>query len=301
MDRLDAMRIFVRVVENGSFSSVARELGIGQPAVSKQIASLESYLGAPLLTRTSRRLTLTEAGRDFFQSATRLLAEFELAESRVGKRLNAPIGRVRVNVAPGFGHIYVTPRLPAFFERHPEVSIDLLVSDGAVDLAEEGLDIAVRNGELAESSLLARKIGTTPIVFAASPGYLAKRGEPGSVSDLEHHSSVVFLIDNAPQPWVFAGKQAPISYVPEGRYRSNDAEEVRAAVVAGVGVVQAPLWLFASELANGSVVRILKRYEPAEVPISVIRAAGRVPARVSMFVDFLAESLVKTNETASVT
>src|SRR4029077_21276501 len=164
MDRLDAIRVFVRVVESGRFSAVARELGVGQPTVSKQIAGLERYLGAQLLMRTSHAVTLTDAGRDFFESSSRLLAELDAAESRIGRGLTAPSGRVRVSVAPSFGALYIVPRLGEFFRRYPEVSVEVLVSDRTSNLIEEGIDVGIRNGELAESSLIARKLGTSPIV-----------------------------------------------------------------------------------------------------------------------------------------
>jgi LysR family transcriptional regulator for bpeEF and oprC len=295
MDRLDAMKLFVRVVERGNFSGAAREIGIGQPAVSKQIASLETYLGAQLLVRSSRRLTLTDAGRDFFQSASRLIVEFELAESSVGRRLSSPAGRVRVNIAPGFGEVYVTPRLPTFLRRYPEVSVDLLVSERSADLVEDSIDVAVRHGELADSRLVARKIGSTPVIFAASASYLASRGEPTKLDDLASHSCVVFIGANGPQRWRFSGNTAPVSYVPEGQFRTNDSEQVRAAVLSGIGIAQAPMWLFDADLKSGSVVRILRSLEPSDLPISAVRPANRKAAtRVSIFIDFLAESLAET-------
>lgn len=295
MDRLDAMKVFVRVVEHGSFSAVARELGIGQPAVSKQLVSLENYLGAQLLIRTSRRLTLTDAGRDFFQSASRLIAEFDLAASSVGRGLSSAAGRVRVNIAPGFGEVYVTPRLPAFLRRYPEVGVDLLVSEQSSDLIDNSIDVAVRHGEFADSGLVARKIGSTPVIFAASATYLASRGEPARLGDLESHSCVVFIGATGPQSWTFSGKTAPVSYLPEGQFRTNDPEQVRSAVLGGIGIAQAPMWLFDADLRSGAVVRILRNLEPAHLPISAVRPANRQAAtRVSIFIDFLAESLGET-------
>src|SRR5580692_6681743 len=152
MDQLAAIRIFVRVVERGSFSSVAREAGVGQPAVSKQITALEAHLGAQLLRRTSRSLSLTEAGQEFYESAVRLLEDLEAAESRVGRGQTAPSGLIRVTVAPVFGRLYIVPRLPEFFARYPDISIELTGSGRNINLIEEGVDLAIRNGELADSS-----------------------------------------------------------------------------------------------------------------------------------------------------
>jgi len=292
MDRLDTIRMFVRVVENGNFSAVARELGIGQPTVSKQIASLEAYLGAQLLARTSRQLALTDAGRDFFDSASKLIAELDAAESRIGRGLTSPSGRVRVAVAPGFGALYIVPRLPEFFGRYPDVSIEILASDRSANLIEDGIDIGIRNGELAESSLIARKIGTSPIVVVASPAYLAEHGEPSKLSDLQNHRCVVFSSQTGPRPWVFAGRNGPVSYLPEGSFRTNDGEQIRAAVLRGIGIAQVPHWLSAADLDAGSLRRILRRYEPSPLPISIVRPANkRLATKVSVFIDFLAQAL----------
>ena len=292
MDRLDTIRMFVRVVENGNFSAVARELGIGQPTVSKQIASLEAYLGAQLLARTSRQLALTDAGRDFFDSASKLIAELDAAESRIGRGLTSPSGRVRVAVAPGFGALYIVPRLPEFFGRYPDVSIEILASDRSANLIEDGIDIGIRNGELAESSLIARKIGTSPIVVVASPAYLVEHGEPSKLSDLQNHRCVVFSSQTGPRPWVFAGRNGPVSYLPEGSFRTNDGEQIRAAVLRGIGIAQVPHWLSAADLDAGSLRRILRRYEPSPLPISIVRPANkRLATKVSVFIDFLAQAL----------
>src|ERR1700738_208283 len=150
MDRLEGIKIFVRVVESGSFSAVARELGTGQPTISKQVAALEEHLGAQLLIRTSRSLSLTEAGRDFYESAVRLISDLEAAESRIGSGQASPSGVVRVSAAPAFSRLYVVPQLPAFRVRYPKVVVESLVSERTSNLAEEGIDLAIRNGALAD-------------------------------------------------------------------------------------------------------------------------------------------------------
>jgi LysR family transcriptional regulator for bpeEF and oprC len=183
----------VRVVESGSFSTVARERGVGQPAVSKQIAALEAHLGAQLMLRTSRSLTLTEAGQDFYESAVQLMGELDAAESRVGRRQASPSGLVRAIVAPVFGGLYVVPRLQEFFARYPDMVVELLISDRPVNLIEDGVDVAVHNGELSDSTLIARKIAATPIVTVATPAYLAKHGVPATPSELGRHACIIFV------------------------------------------------------------------------------------------------------------
>jgi len=292
MDRLDTIRMFIRVVESGKFSAVGRELGIGQPTVSKQIAALESHLGAQLLMRTSRSLAITDAGREFFESARRAIADLEAAESRIGRGLSSPSGLVRVGVAPSFGALHIVPRLPEFFRRYPDVAVEVLASERSANLIEEGIDVAIRNGELADSSLVARKIGSTSVIVVASPAYLKDRGEPKKPADLAGHSCIVFSSQSGPRPWQFAGRNGPTSYVPLGPFRTNDGDQIRAAVLNGIGAAQVPHWLCARELEAGSVRRIMQKYEPAPLPISAVRPASRrLATKLSVFLDFLAEAL----------
>ena len=292
MDRLDAIKMFVRVVESRSFTVVARELGIGQPTVSKQVAALEAHLGAQLLLRSSRNVTLTDAGREFFESGVKLVADLEDAESRIGRGRMAPSGRLRVSAAPSFGALHIVPNLPEFFARFPEVSVEVLASERSVNLIEDGIDVAIRNGELSESSLVARKLGTTPVVVAASRAYLEKNGEPSKPADLRGHACILFSSQSGPRPWRFEAKNRPLTYLPEARFRTNDAEQIRAAVLAGVGIAQAPHWLFAGDFEAGRAHRILQRFEPAPLPISAVRPAGRrLASKGSVFIEFLAATL----------
>ncbi len=214
MDRLAAIRMFVRVVQSGSFSAVAREAGVGQPAVSKQITALEAHLGAQLLRRTSRSQSLTEAGQDFYESAVRLIDDLEAAESRVGRGQSAPSGLIRVTVAPVFGRLYIVPRLQEFFARYPDIIVECVVTDRTVNLVEEGVDLAIHNGELKDSTLIARKIARTPVITVASPPYLKKHGEPASPSELERHQCIIYAPLGAPRAWSFSGKFGDIDSFP---------------------------------------------------------------------------------------
>jgi DNA-binding transcriptional LysR family regulator len=290
MDRLDAIGLFVRVVEAGSFSAVARTLGVGQPAVSKQIAALEIHLGAQLLQRTSRNVALTEAGRDFYESAVRLLSDVEAAESRVGRGRIAPSGLVRATVAPVFGRLYVVPRLHQFFARYPEVAVELVVSDRPVNLVEEGIDVGIHNGELSDSSLIVRKIAQTPVITVATPAYLAAHGEPATPAELERHACVIYAPRGAPRIWGFTGRFGPLTYQPRGAFRTNDAEQIRAAVLAGLGLAHTPGWLFAAEIASGAVSPVLTAFAPPALSISAVRPGGRfLASKVRVFIDFLTE------------
>jgi DNA-binding transcriptional LysR family regulator len=274
MDRLDAIGLFVRVVDSGSFSAVARTVGVGQPAVSKQIAALEAHLGAQLLQRTSRSLTLTEAGRDFYESAVRIVGDVEAAESRVGRGAVAPSGVVRATVAPVFGRLYVVPRLREFFARYPEMTVELVVADRVVS------HLGIAGEEFAQ----------TPVVTVATPAYLATHGEPKAPAELERHACVIYAPQGAPRVWGFDGRFGPIAYQPKGAFRTNDAEQIRAAVLADLGLAHTPGWLFASEIASGAVRPVLTNYEPAKLPINAVRPAGRfLASKVRVFIEFLAE------------
>ena len=290
MDRVDAMSLFVRVVDSGSFSAVARTLGVGQPAISKQIAALEAHLGAQLLQRTSRSLTLTEAGHDFYESAVRVVSDVEAAESRIGRGRIAPSGLVRANVTPVFGRLHIVPRLREFFARYPGVSVELVVTDHLVNLVEEGIDVGIHNGELSDSSLIASKIAQTPIVTVATPAYLAAHGEPATPAELEGHGCVIYAPQGTPRPWWFAGRFDRITHQPKGAFRTNDAEQIRAAVLADMGLSHTPGWLFASEIASGAVREVLKDYARPKLSISAVRPGGRfLASKIRVFIDFLAE------------
>jgi DNA-binding transcriptional LysR family regulator len=292
MDRLDAMRLFVRVVERGSFSAVAREAGIGQSAVSKQIAALEAHLGAQLMRRTSRRMILTDAGQIFYESALRLVDEFDAAESLVGRGQSAPSGLVRVTVAPVFGRLYIVPRLPAFFARYPDISIELTGAGRAINLIEEGVDLAIRNGELADSSMIVRRIAMAPFATVATPAYLAARGVPRTPAELNAHSCLIFAPNHEPLPWEFRDGSATILHYPKANFRTEDAEQIRAAVLADLGLAHGPAWVFAPEIASGALRVVLADDAPGPLAISAVHPAGRrLPSKVRVFIDFLVETL----------
>ena len=290
MDRFSSLRLFVRVVERGSFSHVGRELGIGQPAVSKQIAALEARLGVPLFNRTSRGLNPTAAGQDFYESAIRILGDLEETELRIAQNRISPAGLVRLATPPALGRMYIIPRLPSFIQRYPNVAIDLSVSERRVDLVREGIDIALRVGTLADSSLVARKIGDLHMVVAATPAYLEQHGTPSSPAELRFHNLIVGQTQGATQAWKFKGPEGPVLLEPEGNIRSNDAEDQRAAVLAGLGIGYAGRAMFAADIKAGAIIPILENYAPDPSPIHVISAGGRqMPERFRVVIDFLAQ------------
>lgn len=293
MDRLDAIRLFLRVVECGSFSAAAKEAGVGQSAVSKQIAALESRFNSQLLKRSSRGLALTDAGKAFYDGALRLREEFDQLEANVSYGQAEAAGTLRIAVAPVFGRYYIVPRLPALLERYPALNVELLVSDRHVDLIEENIDLAIRHGELRDSALIQRKLADSPLVTLASSAYLAKHGMPATPADLDQHTCIGFNGGRGVHPWHFInGDGARITHLPQGRFRSNDGEQQRVAALCGLGIAQFPMWLTCGDISSGALVPILQAFTVGSLPISALFATRQVASsKVRVFVDYLQETL----------
>ena len=287
MDRLDAMQAFVRVVEKGSFSAVAKERGIGQPAVSKQISALEEELGTELIHRSSRSIALTEPGRDFYESALHILDDFENATSRIGRGQTAPKGLIRVTVPPTFARLHMVSKLPAFFAAYPDIAIEMSTSESPTTIIEDGFDLAIHSGDLPDSTLIARKLGQTMIILVATPQYLARYGAPESPGDLNRFRSIVFVERGSVQPWSFGSGEGAKHVIPTGVFRTSDIEQMRMGVLEHLGIAQVPAWLFAAELREGTVVRLLTPLERT-VPILAVRPASRrMSAKVRIFIEHL--------------
>jgi LysR family transcriptional regulator for bpeEF and oprC len=287
MDRLDAMQTFVRVIEKGSFSAVAKERGMGQPAVSKQISALEEELGTELIHRTSRSIALTEPGRDFYESALRILDDFENATSRIGRGQTAPKGLIRVAVPPTFARLHMVSKLPAFFAAYPDMAIEMSTSESPATIIEDGFDLAIHSGDLPDSTLVARRLGQTMTVLVATPQYLARYGAPESLEDLNRFRSIVLVERGSVQSWNLGSGQNVKRVVPTGVFRTDDIEQMRMGVLEHLGIAQVPAWLFAAELREGTVVRLLTPFERT-VPILAVRPASRrMPAKVRIFIEHL--------------
>jgi DNA-binding transcriptional LysR family regulator len=287
MDKFDAMQMFVRVMEKGSFSAVAKERGIGQPAVSKQISALEDELGTELIHRTSRSIVLTEAGRDFYQSALRIVDDFENATSRIGRGQTAPKGVIRVTVPPTFARLHVVSKLPAFFAAYPDMAVEMAASESPRTIIEDGFDLAIHSGDLPDSTLVARRFAQTMTILVATPQYLSRYGAPESPDDLNHFRSVVFVERGSVQPWSFGSGQNAKRVIPTGVFRTSDIEQMRMGVLEHLGIAQAPAWLFAAELREGTVVRLLTAFERT-VPILAVRPASRrLSTKVRIFIEHL--------------
>src|SRR6202171_3430921 len=197
------MQAFVRVIEKGSFSAVAKERGVGQPAVSKQISALEEELGTELIHRTSRSIALTEAGRDFYESALHILDDFENATSRIGRGQTAPKGFIRVTVPPTFARLHMVSKLPAFFAAYPDMAVEMAASESPTTIIEDGFDLAIHSGDLPDSTLVARRFAQTMTILVATPQFLTRFGAPESLEELKRLRAVVFVERGSAQPWSF--------------------------------------------------------------------------------------------------
>jgi DNA-binding transcriptional LysR family regulator len=299
MDRLAAMQTFVRVVESGSFSAVAREVRATQSAVSKQVAALERALGARLLNRTTRSLALTEDGERYFEQARRLVAEIAEAESGLRQGEQQLTGWLRVAASVGFGRLKLLPLVKSFLAAHPGVKIDLRLDDGFIDLVEQGIDVAVRIGELADSTLVARRIGTTKRVLIASRMYLRSlpkgRKPPRLPEDLLQLNCIVYTELATQNTWTFtAGQGAPVevgtvvTVRAQGSLQTNSSEVVRAAVLSGMGISFSPTWLFEDEMAQGDLQVLLPDWPAPSLPVHLVSPSQRrQSAKVRAFTDHL--------------
>ena len=299
MDRLAAMQTFVRVVESGSFSAVAREARATQSAVSKQVAALERALGARLLNRTTRSLALTEDGERYFEQARRLVAEIAEAESGLRQGEQQLTGWLRVAASVGFGRLKLLPLVKSFLAAHPGVKIDLRLDDGFIDLVEQGIDVAVRIGELADSTLVARRIGATKRVLIASRMYLRSlpkgRKPPRLPEDLLQLNCIVYTELATQNTWTFtAGPGAPVevgtvvTVRAQGSLQTNSSEVVRAAVLSGMGISFSPTWLFEDEMAQGDLQVLLPDWPAPSLPVHLVSPSQRrQSAKVRAFTDHL--------------
>lgn len=261
MDRLHAMEVFVRVVETGSFSAAARDLRIGQPAVSKLVAALEDRLQVRLLVRSTRQLRPSEAGQTFYERALRTLAEADEADSAARGEGAGLDGRLRVCVPITFARLHIVPRIETFLAAHPNIRLDLIMDDRFVDLLEESIDLAIRGGELSDSSLTARKLASCDRHVVASPAYLARMGTPSTPADLLAHTAIVYAQGLIAEEWRFRRATSDTSVRVPTRLSVSAAEGVREAVIAGLGLAITPRWLMEPELADGSVVPVLTEWK----------------------------------------
>jgi DNA-binding transcriptional LysR family regulator len=289
MDRLTAMQMFVRVVETGSFSKAAREFATTQPTVTKQIAAAEAHLKVRLLNRNTRGVSLTESGALYYEKCKIIVREVEEADSIARLRQLQAEGMLRISTSVAFGRRVVVPLALEFMAKHPHVQLDLSFEDRYVDLVAQGVDVAIRMGKLADSSLGARFLGMNPWVIVASPKYLKKHGTPKRPQDLSAHNALVYSSVQGNDVWRLVGPKGDAITVPvTGRVRSNNLSAVLAAARADLGIAALPCYVAAESLAQGSVVEVLRSYTLPEQEIHAVFPSPKlVPKKVSAFVAFM--------------
>jgi len=285
MDRFLLMTCFARAVETGSFSAAGRDLGLGQPNVSRYVAALEDHLQTRLLHRSTRKLSLTPEGERYYADIRRILDAVDESESSFRNNVE-PSGLLRVACPTALAHAFVLPHVPTFLQRYPQLTLDLQLNDRYVDLVNEGTELAIRIGHLEDSALRARPLGWYDRVFVASKDYLAKRGIPQTAEDLRDHDCVIYTLLSSGAVWRFRDTEIPVS----GRLRVNSPDAVSAAVAAGLGVGHGPAWLFADGLNSGRLQFILTDQDVPPVPVQIVYVANRLlPTRAIVFMDFMAE------------
>jgi DNA-binding transcriptional LysR family regulator len=292
MDKLTGMAVFARVIDAGSFTAAAAQLGMSKSAVSKAIAALEDRLGARLVNRTTRCLALTEVGRAFYERCARIVAEAEEAELAVTHLQLTPRGTLRVNAPVSFGAFHLGPALAQFMGRYPELKVELELSDRFVDLLEEGYDLAVRIATaLPDSSLIARRIATNEMVVCASPGYWRQHGRPHAPEDLARHACVTHAYNPSPSEWPFVdGDGRRILVRVDGPLHTNNGDVALRAALAGLAVVRLPRFICGPDLAAGRLEPVLAAALPPPSGIYAIYPHSRhLSAKVRAFVDFLVE------------
>ncbi|GHD62902.1 LysR family transcriptional regulator [Thalassobaculum fulvum] len=291
LDNLSAMASFARVVDEGSFSRAAIRLGLSKSAVSKQVARLEDRLGTRLLNRSTRRLSLTEAGLRLYERCQRIIAEAEAAEAEAGSLQSDPSGLLRVTTGVSFGQLHLARHLPALLDRHPGLAIDLVLNDRVVDMVEEGYDVALRIGRLADSSLIARRLAPVRRILAAAPAYLERHGAPSCPRDLQHHACLGYSLSLSGTVWALHGPDGVHNHRFQPRVVANNGDSLSAMAAGGLGIVHMPTFILARYMRRGELVRVLPGYELQPAALYAVYPPGRpLAAKVRAFIDFAVET-----------
>jgi DNA-binding transcriptional LysR family regulator len=291
LDRWYAMKVFVRVVESGSFVKAADKLDLSTTATSRLIAELEAHLGTRLLQRTTRRLHLTESGQRFFERSRELLTGLEEAEAEAAEGTERPSGVLRVTIPASFGTLHLARLLPIYQERYPEVVLEVLAIDRIVDLVNDGFDLAIRLATEHDPGYVARKLATIRLAACASKAYLARHGTPREPLELTQHNCLTHAFGGYTDKWTFKGPQGLLTVQVRGNFRTNNGELLRAAALAGEGIILEPTFLIGNDLAKGDLVPLLQDWEiPHATAMALYPSRRFVSAKVRTFVEFMREA-----------
>ena len=292
MDRLQSMRVFTKVVDSGNFASAADALGLANSVVTRYVADLERHLGARLLNRTTRRLSLTEAGALYIERCHQILAEIDEADQAVGQTTGSLRGTLRINAPVTFGVRYLSPVIARFVEKNPEVVMDVAFVDRVVDLVEEGVDMAIRIAEIPNSSLIARRLAPARLVMCASPGYLEKHGIPAKPEDLINHRCLQYAYSSSRDEWkLISPDKREVSVRIRSAIFSNNGEMLRVAACEDAGIMLMPTFIGGADLLSGRLVPVLTQYTVPELGIYAVYSSRRyISAKLRAFIDLLVTS-----------
>jgi DNA-binding transcriptional LysR family regulator len=291
LDRFTGMAVFVKVVESASFAAAARHFGMSPAMVSKHVQSMEERLGVRLLNRTTRRVSPTEVGQNYYEHCQRILAEMENADRAAGDLQTVPRGLLRVTAPVSFSLRHIGPAIAEYLAAYPNVSIELSLDDPYVDLVEERFDLAIRVGRLADSSLTARKLCSVTMMLCAAPAYLQANGTPQTPDDLTKHNCLVYTYTTPQSAWRFFDRDGEEHVVRiSGRFLANNGDALRAMALRGVGIILAPDFIVEEDVEAGHLIRLLPDYTTQETPVHAVYPHGRLmSAKTRTFIDFLAK------------
>lgn len=296
MDTLISMKVFAAVADTGSFTAAADQLDVSRAMASKYIAHLEEHLGTRLLQRTTRKLTLTESGTVYYERCAQILADISEAEESALRLTDAPRGTLRVAMPVSFALLHVGPIINAYLKRYPEVKIDILLNDRRVDLIEEGVDLAIRIGQLPESSLIAKKLGSSPMAICGAPDYFRRHGTPQTPADLAHHNCLLYSYSPMGDEWKLRGPDGEHVVKVSGNLRATNGDMVKQAALDGIGLMLQPMFLVGEDLRAGRLVEVFAEYRREIGIFAVYHSRKHLSAKVRTFVDSLAHTFALKTE-----
>ncbi|WP_322805111.1 LysR family transcriptional regulator [Vibrio alfacsensis] len=295
MDQLSAMRAFVRVVQTGSFSATGREMNTSQTTISKKVAALEKKIGVKLLARSSRDHALTPAGAKYYQTCVDILGELDEAETEARSETASPQGTVRISAPVAFGRILLAPIMAEFFQRYPDIKVDLRLSDRHTDLISDGIDVAIRARQLEDSTLIARHLFDNPMLVLAAPSYLDRNGTPKKPDDLTQHNCLIYSGMQEVNIWRFTKEDKEHSVAVSGNFQSDNGDVLLEVALTGMGIVILPIWMVESHIKAGRLKQVMSDYLGQNLPFNAVYLQSRyTPLKVRSLIDYLKDKLPNT-------